>query len=214
MRKLNPLPAVFRPTPIKRNRLHLFGLLFLFLACGPLKGLAQEKGLIPETPAFAIKTNMLYDATSTFNLGVELKLSQKLTLEVPVNYNPWTFSDNKKIKHVLVQPELRYWFCESFNGTFVGFHGHWSKFNWGGIGSTGYMKEHRFQGWLAGAGVSIGHHWILNNRFSLEASIGVGYAYMDYGQYPCDKCGSKIADKTKHYIGPTKASVSLIYIIK
>lgn len=59
----------------------------------------------------AIKTNLLYDATTTFNLGAEFALSPKWTLDVSGNYNPWTFSNNKKWKHWLVQPEARYWFC-------------------------------------------------------------------------------------------------------
>ena len=58
-------------------------------------------------PKFAIKTNALYWATTTANLGFEVGLSKKLTLDVSGNYNPWEFSNHKQIKHWLVQPELR-----------------------------------------------------------------------------------------------------------
>ena len=44
----------------------------------------------------ALKTNLLYDATSTINLGFEFGLSPKGTVDVSGNYNPWTFSKNKK----------------------------------------------------------------------------------------------------------------------
>ena len=50
-------------------------------------------------PKFAIKTNALYWATTTANLGFEVGLSKKLTLDVSGNYNPWKFSDHKQIKH-------------------------------------------------------------------------------------------------------------------
>ena len=70
----------------------------------------------------AVKTNLLYDATTTMNLGVEFGLSPKWTLDVSGNYNPWTFSKNKKWKHWLVQPEARYWFCNKMMGSFIGFH--------------------------------------------------------------------------------------------
>ena len=53
-------------------------------------------------PKFAIKTNALYWATTTANLGFEVGLSRKLTLDVSGNYNPWKFSDHKQIKHWLV----------------------------------------------------------------------------------------------------------------
>lgn len=67
----------------------------------------------------AVKTNLLYDATTTMNLGVEFGLSPKWTLDVSGNYNPWTFSKNKKWKHWLVQPEARYWFCNKMMGSFI-----------------------------------------------------------------------------------------------
>ena len=69
----------------------------------------------------AMKTNLLYDATSTMNLGFEFGLSPKWTLDVSGNYNPWTFSKNKKWQHWLVQPEARYWFCNKMMGSFIGF---------------------------------------------------------------------------------------------
>ena len=60
------------------------------------------------------KTNILYDMTSTINLGMEFGLGPKWTLDLSGNYNPWTFSDNHKIKHWMVQPEVRYWTCQTF----------------------------------------------------------------------------------------------------
>ena len=57
---------------------------------------------------FAVKSNLLYDATSTINLGVEYGLSPRWTLEVSGNYNAWTFSDNKKMKLWMLQPGVRY----------------------------------------------------------------------------------------------------------
>ena len=56
-----------------------------------------------------IKTNLLYDATTTMNLGIEFGLAPKWTLDISGNYNPWTFSENRKMKHWLIQPEARYW---------------------------------------------------------------------------------------------------------
>ena len=41
----------------------------------------------------AVKTNLLYDASSTINLGTEIGLSPKWTLDLSANYNGWTFSD-------------------------------------------------------------------------------------------------------------------------
>ena len=165
----------------------------------------------------AVKSNLLYDATSTLNLGVEIGLAPKWTLDISGNYNPWNFSNNKKMRHWLVQPEARYWLCEKFNGHFFGIHAHGGQYNWGGMLPFGFKNgkmfgienrhilANRYQGWLAGAGISYGYQWILGNRWSLEATIGVGYAYLNYDRYPCASCGKKLDSGHKNYLGPTKA---------
>lgn len=168
----------------------------------------------------AVKTNLLYDATTTLNLGVEWGLAEKWTLDISGNYNPWEFSRNRQWKHALLQPEARYWFCEKFNRHFVGVHLHGAIYNAGKlklpfhIGEDG-IRKNRYKGWLAGAGVSYGYHWILGKRWSLEASLGVGYAYLGYDRYRvCPTCKEKTGHEVKHYFGPTKAALSVIYILK
>ncbi|MDR1623377.1 MAG: DUF3575 domain-containing protein [Tannerellaceae bacterium] len=169
----------------------------------------------------AVKSNILYDATSTLNLGLEIGLTPKWTLELPVNYNPWSFSDSSKIKHWAIQPEARYWFCEKFNGHFLGIHGLVGGYNVGGIDMFG-LKEHRYEGNMYGGGLSYGYQWILNNRWSMEVTVGAGYVYLEHNKYRCGKCESKIKNPdrpaddmfTKSWIGPTKAGISIIYVIK
>lgn len=159
----------------------------------------------------AVKSNLLYDvAALTPNLGIEVGLSSRWTLDVSGSYNPWTFSDNRKMKLWLLQPELRYWSCSAFSGHFLGVHAHVGEFNFGGM----FQSKHRYQGGLAGGGFSYGYHWILGKRWGLEATLGVGYAYMKYDKFLCEKCGDKVGAGSKHYIGPTKAGITLIYMIK
>ena len=69
-----------------------------------------------------VKTNVAMDAVAIPNLGVEVGLSKKLTLDVPMYYNPWKYSDSKMLKLAMLQPELRYWLCDKFNGHFFGAH--------------------------------------------------------------------------------------------
>lgn len=169
-------------------------------------------------PALAVKTNLLYDLTTTINFGSEAYLSDYLSLDLSVSWNPWEFSDNKKFKHVLVQPELRYWIYEPFNGHFLGVHLLYSNFNIGNLGLPlnilPGLKDYRYRGNAYGLGFSYGYQWILSPGWNLEATFGFGYMYMDYTRYECKTCGKKIANESKHYFGPTKAGISLIYIIK
>lgn len=106
---------------------------------------AQEQGTKTYLPKFAIKTNALYWATSTPNLGFEVALAKKLTLDVSGNYNPWKFSKDRQIKHWLVQPELRYWLCERFNGSFFGLHGHYADVNMSNLDIFG-LGNYRYDG--------------------------------------------------------------------
>lgn len=154
----------------------------------------------------AVKTNAAYWATATLNLGAEVAVGPKMTIDLTGNYNPFRFKDNKKIMHWAVQPEVRFWTCRKFAGHFFGIHGHYGKYN-GGI------KKYRYDGWLAGAGVSYGYQWVIGKRWNLEAELGVGYAYLDYDKYLRDKCGKFIDSGHRNYFGPTKLSVSFMYFL-
>ena len=81
----------------------------------------------------AVKTNLLYDVTTTLNLGAEVRLAPKWTLDLSGNYNPFNLGDDKKMKHWMAQPEARYWFCEAFNGHFLGLHMLGGQYNVGNI---------------------------------------------------------------------------------
>ena len=168
-----------------------------------------------------VKTNLLYDVTSTINLGIEAGLSPKWTIDVSGNFNAWTFRDNRKWKHWLVQPEVRYWLCERFNGHFFGFHLVGGIYNIGNIGTDfklfgtdfGSLKDHRYEGWMTGAGIGYGYQWLLSRHWSLEAEIGLGYIYTRADKYDCAVCGDRIKDnEPHHYFGPTKAAINLIYV--
>ncbi|MCF0174636.1 MAG: DUF3575 domain-containing protein [Bacteroidales bacterium] len=170
----------------------------------------------------AIKTNLLSDAFTNINLGVEIGLAPKWTLDIPVQYNPWSFRNGTmKWKHLTIQPEARYWFCDRFSRHFLGIHAHGGIYNIGGIkNNIKYMgfdvsrlSEERLQGWFAGAGISYGYAFILGRHWNLELEAGVGYAYTRSDTYKCTDCGSKVEENVpRHYVGPTKAAINLVYV--
>ncbi len=153
----------------------------------------------------ALKTNGLYWATTTPNIGLEVAFSPKWTLDLSGGYNPWTFSDDKKMRFWLVQPELRYWLCEKFEGHFVGVHLHGAQF-------FGGFKEKRYDGYLAGGGITYGYDWILSPHWNLEAAIGIGYARLWYDKSPRIPCVKCMVHERDNYYGLTKAAISLVYL--
>ena len=94
------------------------------LFCGIAEAHAQR---------LAVKSNLLYDATTTVNLALEAGFSARWSVDLSGNLNPWTFSGNRKVKHWLVQPEIRRWNCEAFNRGFWGVHLLGGQYNAGGF---------------------------------------------------------------------------------
>ena len=198
---------------MKINRL----VLFVVLICTTFALNAQEQHRIEDKGAVVgVKTNSPYWGTATFNAEVEVRLAKKWTLELEAGLNPF---DGKKddgsygrsLKHLRLHPELRYWFCESFHKHFLGLHIPYLLYNVSDVKLLGVENE-RSQGWGTGVGFSYGYQWLLSKHWNLEATVGVGYLYLDYDKYPCANCGSKIESGHKHYFGPTQAAISIMYL--
>lgn len=190
----------------------------ILLLCTCFSGLCRSQNFEVTPPTFALKTNALSWATGTFNAGGEFRLSNRYTLSLFAGYNPWSFEDNKKWKNIHVMPELRYWTCSPFGGHFFGAHLLYSHYNAGNLklpfSLFPELETERWEGDMFGAGLSYGYSFYLSPRWSLEATIGVGYAYLTYDRFKCAECGERLGDSAQHYFGPTKAGISLIYIIK
>lgn len=165
---------------------------------------------------FAVKTNIPHLATLTPNLGMEVAFGGKMTVEISGGYNPFTFADDTQWKHWILWPEVRYWIWEPFNGHLLGVHGVFAEFNVGGldipISRLAALKDRRYQGNVKGAGLSYGYAWIIGNNLLLEVTAGVGYARLNYDVFTKGTDGFKINEGRKHYIGPTKGAVSLVYV--
>lgn len=170
------------------------------------------------TQQFAIKNNLLYDVLLTPNFGVEFGLGKKITLDINGGYNPFKFSNNKRFKHWIAQPEIRWWFYESFNRGYIGAHVHSGEFNVSGInlpfGMFPDLETHRYQGYFYGGGISVGYQWILSKKWNFETAIGAGYARVHYDMYYCKDCSPLLETGNYNYWGITKATVSFIYIIR
>lgn len=200
------------------KRYLIIAVIFLFSASGLAN--AQRIG---------VKTNALYWATATPNVGFEFALGDRWTFELAGGYNPWTLNSEKnvKAKHFLVTPEFRYWFCESFNGHFIGINGNYTQFNVGGIlipelfykvDSNGIfldnLQHSRSEGWAAGAGITYGYAWPISRRWNMEFTLGVGFWYSEYDRYESRPCGLFHESNIRKVLGPTDLGISFIYLIK
>lgn len=169
-------------------------------------------------PKVAIKTNLLYLATTTPNIAVEFSVAPKWTIDIVAGLNPWDLNGRKGgIRHGLVQPEVRYWFCNRFEKHFIGLHGIYGQYEIADLDLSPFgndLTDKRYNGWAAGVGISYGYHLPMGKRWGWEFTVGAGYLYLDYKKYNCGECDRYEGKQTKHYFGPTKAGISLIFMIK
>ena len=190
---------------MKRNTFILFLLLLLF----------RLADLHSQT--LAVKNDLLTGALSSPNLSVEVKPSDRFTLEAGFHYNPFPAGGDKRWKHWFVQPELRYWMCQPFGGHFFGAHLMYGVYNAGDmklpLGLFKGVRSSRYEGDFLGLGVSYGYHFILSPRWSIETSLGVGFLHIGYERYRCLHCGEQTGGGYKNFIAPTRAAVSLVYLI-
>lgn len=162
----------------------------------------------------ALRTNLLLWSTTTPNAGVEFGMGRHFTFGLTGAYNAWKFSNSMKLNLYFAQPEFRYWPCRSFEGHFIGIHGHYGHYNVGQFPFVASMKDLIYRGDLYGGGISYGYHWALGLRWGLEVSVGAGYARMEYDKYRCVECGELEGSYRRNYFGPTRADFSLIYFIR
>ena len=186
-------------------------------------------GISVNAQRIGVKTNALYLATSTPNIGLEYAFADRFSLELEGGYNPWTLDSdrNMKAKHFLVSPEVRYWFCEAFNGHFIGINANYTLFNLSVVDVPAVffpsarsamvledLKNRRSEGWAAGAGLTYGCVWPIARRWNLECTVGLGYWYTDYDKFESRKCGLFQEHVSHGAFGPTALGVSFIYLIR
>lgn len=179
----------------------------------------------------AVKSNALYWTTATPNLGFEFAMGERWTFELEGGYNLWTLDaeKNMKIKHWLVSPEFRYWFCNSFQGHFIGINSNYTQFNMGGlpfampnvfinlsdkVPAMPDLQTSRIQGWAVGAGLTYGYAFPIARRWNMELTCGFGWWYTVYDQFESRECGLFQQTVEKHALGPSTLCVSFIYMIK
>ena len=188
--------------------------LLSFFFAGERRGSAQQIG---------VKTNLLYLATTTPNLGIEFKLADRWTLGVEGSNNPFRFPQwmddegkvyNPKLIHWGVMPEAKYWFCGAYERSYLGVHGIYGEYNIGAIQFIRPLREVRYQGIAFGGGLSYGYHWAIGGRWGLELSAGAGFIRFLYAKCDGYTCGGEIGRYQTNYFGPTKLALSLVYFIK
>lgn len=159
---------------------------------------------------YSIKVDALAAATTTLRVEGSMALDNHWSLHLPVSYNPWTFAENKKFKHISAQAGARYWMIESYGrGLFIGMNTIASLYNVGGMFGSNY----RYEGLAFGIGASVGYSHPLSRRWNIEFEGGIGGVWTKYDKYCNPTCGEKLEkDKTGIALVPNNISVGIVYL--
>lgn len=190
----------------------------------------------------AIKTNLVFDAATLFNIEAELPIGQKFSVLAEWTFPFWgglgnaggvapipTYSEKYTLQMLSGGLEGRYWFPRSkaldkhaqrwgdynaLNGWFIGLYGGAGvyDFQWRGNGMQGEF--------YIASGISAGYVHPIGKHLHMEYSVGVGYVATRYYNYTAMD-GHKVVDirpdgnydrRQQSFFGPTKLKVALMWI--
>lgn len=158
---------------------------------------------------FAVKTNLLYLGAGVANIGVDFCVSDNFSVELPVNYSPYTIKRDYKLRMFSIHPEVKYWFNKAMKGHYVALQGHVGWFNVALNDKDRYQDRDDMP--LLGIGVNYGYSLPIYKNLSLEFSVGVGYAHIEYDVFYNVDNGISYNNGVKDYFGLTKAAIGIVY---
>ena len=176
--------------------------------------MSEAEGPGKSKTVLAVKNNLLYDMALAPNIEVEIPLGKRWSLNTEYKC-PWWLNSEHDFCYQLLSGgmEGRYWLGNRqkhnrLTGHFIGLYAE------GGIYDF-QLRGDGYQGkYYGAAGVTYGYARQLARHFSLEFSLGIGYLTTEYKKYTPYE-GDIIWTNSGRYnfIGPTKAKVSLVWLI-
>ena len=178
----------------------------------------------PSKPFYMdFRTNLLYDALLIPNIGVEFYLGRNWSVVADWMYGWWK-SDRTHWYWRTYGGDLtlRKWFGKAarrkpLTGHHIGINGQIFTYDFE-TGGTGYLGG-KPGGTLwdkmnYSAGLEYGYSVPIARRLNLDFSIDLGYSEGTYYEYePIDDCYVWQSTRQRRWIGPTKAEVSLVWLI-
>lgn len=159
-----------------------------------------------EAQRVALKTNALYWATLSPNIGAEFRLSRHFTTEIDMMCNPNKIG-NLKLHFIGVEGEGRYWFSRTMIRNFIGIMAE-------GISHDLTIKKTNHYGDVWALGLTYGHVWAISKRFNFEASFGAGLIHYRDKEWDDGETEPASPNHSKTMLAPIKASLSICYILK
>ena len=170
------------------------------------------------TPYFALKTNLLFDVATILNVEAEIAFGKEKLWSAMIEWwTPWYVwhHNSRAFEFQTLGFELRRWFrnCRKglppLSGTFAGVYYNNGKYDleWNSEGNQGEFNS---------VGLTFGHSFVLHKYFNLELSISAGVFWGPRRHYVGMFDDTHLIwqyNARTTYVGPTKAKVSLVWLI-
>lgn len=192
----------------------------IFLSHHIASSQTHKVNYVGQSPLFALKTNLLFDAALTPNIELEIPIGKHWSVAGEWIF-PWWLTNERQNCYQLQAGNLegRYWFnspgviMQPMLGWFAGLY----------LGAGYYDFESDktgYQGEFQNIGLSGGYTHKIGRRLRLEYSLGVGFLKTKYRKYNAvqgyDDTWYLVREQTqprKVWFGPTRAKVSLVWLL-
>lgn len=174
------------------------------------------------------KTNMLYDAALTPNIGLEIGLGKGWSIGGNVMYGWWTDRNRFYWRAFAADIGVRKYFGgrglrrddgrNNLTGHHIGLYGGIMTYDFE-FGGRGYICDWR-EKWGHYAGIDYGYSLPVAKNLNIDFTIGLGYAGGRYKEYLPDPSGFPAqwhyvwqSTNNMHYFGPTRLEISLVWVL-
>ncbi len=206
-------------------RTNILMLVCLFLGI-PLLYAQETRSEVPAEPRsdglytdarfrMAVKTNQLYDVFLVPNVGVEFYLGKDWSVSANGMLMWWSNTAKHHFWRIYGgELEVRRWFgsaaqAQPLTGHHTGIYGQLLSYDFGSK-DKGYLAEP----WNYAFGISYGYSFPITRRINIDLGIGIGYMGGEYKKYkPIDGCYVWQSTRRRHWVGPTKAEVTLVWLL-
>ena len=162
---------------------------------------------------FALGTNAVdWLSLGTLNLEASAAVSQRYSLHIGAELNPWTFFAGNPDKQLQMRQNsywggLRLWPWHVYSGWWMGADLRYSVYNGGGV-----LQREAEEGDAYGAGLWGGYAIMLDERWNLDLGMGAWGGYKRYTRYSCPLCGVILDQGGKPFILPdARIALQLIF---
>ena len=163
-------------------------------------------------PRIRVKTNAVGWAMMIVNAAVEIDLSRRFSVNLPIYYSGCDyFSARAKFRILATQPELRVWPLRS-RRLFAGVHFGVASYNFA-AGGDWRIQDHAGHTPALGGGLNVGYRLPLGRteRWDVEFSLGAGAYRAHYDKFRNEHDGARATEVRKTFVGLDNAAVSFSY---